>query len=606
MPTVVALAIRALIQMAVTLGIISLAEKYVLPLINRGIAAIMEVFGVSEENAKDIMSNEILIFAESIGIGVLLLRTKIPTSIAEKLGFSSKGWGKRTLTGKAATVRSGTTASGIIVPGGMIVPTAIEASAIVLKAKSVLSGFSKAYVIILGTLSTTFLGFMVAGNFVDFGNWNSGAYQKTFQKIFSKITFGLLVPDEDYRKTKTVSPGVFDKVYNTYKLEGAVGINDPYKKMTVLFSRNALIDLLDIVGADLLRTTQRASTKDVLLASQLFIIFRESAEAQEVIAAVEKAAAIPKIKVFTGVLTQGKLGEAEPFIAREDDLIDSIDDLQTAAANNLASFIIALPGRIVYEIKIVPTITTKDGFIQRGTVQQIISGYTKAGAPKYRTVINKFAVIEVFVFTERNIRTKIQRIVLGPVDSVAFQPKAADLQIAEQSIKSNLTTSDISEIEKITTDQRIEIKQTETPIIKFQEREIWQPQAGEGTQAYLQRLGNLGFETALFETSIPDIGRMAEPPTFPNIFPLKPSATPEQKTALGILPTIPLPPSNNPNRCLTATIAEFFDVNKINYPSVSDRSKLYEASGLGPASWYTGTAEQNIKLLTALKSRSAC
>ena len=335
------------------------------------------------------------------------------------------------------------------------------------------------------------------------------------------------------------------------------------------------------------------------------LVFKKQWIAAEKEAAPSKIS-VPQIKVFTGVLTQGKLGEAAPFVARETDLISSIEDLQRAAENNLASFIMALPGKIVYEIKIVSSITTKDGFIQRGTIQRIISGYFKSGNPKYKTVVNKFAQLNIYVFTSRKVRTKIDTIVLGPVDSVAFQPKSNEIQLAEQSIKANITTSDISEISSIKTQEIIEIISPTEPISTIKPREIWQPQRGEGTQAYLQRLGNLGFETALFETSIPDIGRMAEPPTFPDIFPLKPSATPEQKTALGILPIIPLPPSNNPNRCLTATIAEFFDVNKINYPGVSDRSKLYEAFGLGPASWYTGTAEQNIKLLTEFKRRSGC
>ena len=67
-----------------------------------------------------------------------------------------------------------------------------------------------------------------------------------------------------------------------------------------------------------------------------------------------------------------------------------------------------------------------------------------------------------------------------------------------------------------------------------------------------------------------------------------------------------VPTSNNPNKCFAGNIAEFFDVNKTQYPSVAERSKLYEEFGLGPATWYTGTAEQNFKLLTEFKRRSGC
>ena len=606
MPAIIALAIRALIQMAVTLGLITLAEKYVLPLINRGIAAIIEVFGVSEEDAKDIMANEILIFAESVGIGVLLLRTKIPTSIAEKLGFTSKGWNKRPLTGKAATVRSGTTASGIIVPGGLLVPAATEISTILTTAKSSLPGFATAFNFLAKTLGLTFLGFIAFNNLIDFGNWNSGAYQKTFQKIFAKVTFGLLVPDEDYRKTKTVSPEVFDKVYNTYKLEGAVGINDPFKKQTILFSRDNLIDLIDKVGAELLRTTQRASTKDVLLATQLFMVFSESAEAPAATIAMAKAATLPQIKVFTGVLTQGKLGEAAPFIARETDLISSIENLQRAAENNLASFIMALPGKIVYEIKIVSSITTKDGFIQRGTIQRIISGYFKSGNPKYKTVVNKFAQLNIYVFTSRKVRTKIDTIVLGPVDSVAFQPKSNEIQLAEQTIKANITTADVNEIKTIITDQPPQVAAPTAFVPGPSGPTVF---VNPGAIAFAERMGFNNFsaegesytkENGFWYRDRDHILAVTTPPLMvaaPAII------TPAPVTAG---PSVAIPSSNNPNKCFVSTIAEFFDINKINYPKLKARAPLYEAWGLGPAAWYTGTAEQNNKLLTEFKRRSGC
>ncbi len=99
--------------MAVTLGLITLAEKTILPLINTGIQKVMQAFGVSEETAKDVMANEILQFAEQVGIGALTLRAKIPTKIAELLGFTSKGWSIRkvssTQTAKLPTTTSSQT-----------------------------------------------------------------------------------------------------------------------------------------------------------------------------------------------------------------------------------------------------------------------------------------------------------------------------------------------------------------------------------------------------------------------------------------------------------------------------------------------------------------
>lgn len=628
MPAVVALAIRALIQIAITLGLISLAENVVFPLIHKAIQEIMVFFGVAEETAKDIMANEILATVETLGIGIVTLRTKLPTRIAEYLGFTSKGWSKRILVGKIANIKGGATISKAITQVETIVPSAAEITSILSKAKIVIPGFLAASNFFFKTLGLTFLGFIAFNNLVDFGNWNSGAYQKTFQRIFAKISGGLLVPDEDYRQTKTVSPEVFDKVYNTYKIEGAVGINDPYKKTPLPFTRDNLIDLLDVIGADLLRTQQRASTKDVLLASQLFITFKESKEAPATITATAAAAAIPQVRVFTGILTQGKLGETDPFIAREDDLIDSMEDLRLAAENNLSSFLVALPGKIVYELKVVPTITTKDGFKQRGMNQRIISGYTKDGAPKYKNVINKFAVIDIYVFTARNIKTKIQQVVLGPTDAVKFQPNVNDIQATEKSIRENIVTSDIQKIETIITPlpptistptpapapalpQTITPTPAMAPSIKVEPvpAPVQAPPVSVGISKTIYNdfgVFDQAFKNKYGDPS-PGISYWKERLNFPDWMKDLEAYAPTTPT-----PTItPAPaglpwPSNNPNKCNAWTISEFFDTARIKYPLLAERAPYYEQWGLGQAAYYTGTAEQNNKFLTELKRRSGC
>ena len=50
------------------------------------------------------------------------------------------------------------------------------------------------------------------------------------------------------------------------------------------------------------------------------------------------------------------------------------------------------------------------------------------------------------------------------------------------------------------------------------------------------------------------------------------------------------------------TLYEYYTSKGQKLPSISERAKIYEQAGLGPASTYRGTAEQNIKLLQALQS----
>jgi len=456
------IALRYIVIAAVQLGIWALIEKYALPVINGAIQAIMQKFGVGEEKAKDIMANDVLEFGEEVGIFAVTMKSKMPLKVAELLGFTTKGWSKRAL-GTAVAKYSPTAAKWItgLTKGGAVIEKA-AAPAIIQGAIKNKTGFKIAYDLVMKTLGVTFVGTLAISNVIDFGNWNSGAYQKKMQKVIAFLSLGTLTPDADYRTSKTLSPEIFDKIYNTYKIEGAQYINDPYKQQHVTFTRDNMLDFLDIIGAELVRMDGSASVKEVNLAALPFIIFDVSAETQTVAQQVATQKTEPQVKVFTGVVAQGKLAEGVTFVARETDLIDDINELQRAAENNLASFIMALPGKIIYEIKIVSSVTSKDGFTQRGTTQKIITGYFASGAPKYKTVTNKFAQLKIYVVTEKGTRTNIARVTLGPVNSATFNPSGEEIQIAEKQIKNNITTTDISEIKTIETTQEISVEQTQT------------------------------------------------------------------------------------------------------------------------------------------------
>ena len=690
----VQIAVRYIIVAAIQLGIWAAIEKYALPAINNAIIAIMQKFGVSEEQAKDIMANDVIEFAESIGIFAATLRTKMPLKVAELLGFTTKGWSKRVLVSKVSKLTgASSTAITALVKGGPLVEKA-AAPAIINGAKATIPGFKVAYDLVLKTLGVGFVGTLAISNVIDFGNWNSGAYQKTMQKVIAFLSLGFLKPDQDYRTSKTLSPDIFDKIYNEYKLLGAQYINDPYKKQHVAFTRDNFLDFTDVVGAELLRADGSATTKEVNLATLPFIIFDVSKEVQTVQQQVQQAQSVPQVKVFTGVVTQGKLGNNAAFVARESDLINNMQELQRAAENNLASFIVALPNRIIYEIKIVSSVTTKDGFTQRGTTQQVITGYFASGAPKYKLITNKFAQLKVYVLTDKGTRTTISTITLGPVNSAEFTPSASELNLAEQEIKSNITTTDISEITAIETPQNIEVQQTEAlPAIANGVSQ----QASFVANSYAEALNNLipirfflgtdpnGYHIKTLHVGVsPNVLYNTKELTlqearslissFPDKYKLEAGAaktltgdamqiqypgttdlTPWEYLRLSYLegfngtfndiiqgnfsksqyvwayksPTgevltfVPLSlvkqldpnaeqavsnplASSNPNKCSAVTISEWFGGVVPDNAKVAQRAVIYEAWGLGQASYYTGTAEQNNRLLAEMKRRSGC
>jgi len=690
----VQIAIRYIVIAAIQLGIWSLIEKYALPAINNAIISIMQTFGVSEEKAKDIMANDIIEFAESIGIFAATLRTKMPLKVAELLGFTTKGWSKRAvvasvakLTGKSSAIIT------TLVKGGPIVEKA-AAPAIINGAKTAIPGFKIAYDLVLKTLGVGFVGTLAISNVIDFGNWNSGAYQKTMQKVIAFLSLGTLKPDQDYRTSKTLSPDIFDKIYNEYKLLGAQFINDPYKKQHMAFTRDNFLDFTDIIGAELLRADGSATTKEVNLATLPFIIFDVSKEVVEVQAEVTQAKSVPQVKVFTGVVTQGKLGSQAAFVARETDLINDMQELQRAAENNLASFIVAMPSRIIYEIKIVSSVTSKDGFTQRGTTQQIITGYFANGTPKYKTITNKFAQLKVYVLTDKGTRTNISTITLGPVDSAEFTPSASELNLAEQEIKSNISTTDISEITTIETPQNVEVQQIEAvaPIANGVSQ-----QTSFVANSYAEALNNLipvrfflgqdpnGYHIQILHVGVsPNVIYNTRELTLQEVRSLISSYPDKYKKIAGqdltltgekmqiqypgttdltpwsylvlsnlegftgnfddiiqgnfsksqyvwayksptgeVLTFVPLElvarldpnsstaatnplASSNPNKCQATTISGWFGGTTPDNAKVAQRAVIYEAWGLGSAAYYTGTAEQNNRLLAEMKRRSGC
>jgi hypothetical protein len=204
-------------------------------------------------------------------------------------------------------------------------------------------------------------------------------------------------------------------------------------------------------------------------------------------------------------------------------------------------------GKIIYEVKIVSSVITKDGFKQTGTVQQIKTGVSSTGPPKYKTVVNKFATLNLYVLTDKGVRSKISTIVLGPTNSAKLTVGINEVKEIETALPSLVTTTDINEIKGIETVQSVTVS---TPI-----------SAGG--------------------TSIPSLD------TGPVVTPARPASAPGTSTiAVGDT---------------ALTLSDWYRARGFPLPSVSERSIIYAELGLGQANFYTGTTEQNSKLLVELK-----
>ena len=650
MPVIVAGLIRTIIIWTIQIGLWSAISHWVLPRLNEGIVWIMTEFGVSEDTAKDIMANWFIQLIEDMGINIAIWKSKIPIQVSEKLGFTSKGFAKRPLSATVeAAIKKTAATAGIRGEITNVAAKAIAESVATSRGISVKS-FWVVYALIMGLVGmTTGVGYTLA-QYLDYGNWPSG----TFHDFFAKIFMALGLPENvRLAKSGVLSSDMWTRYFNTAKQLNVIGINDPYKARTLIFTRQNLIDLVDKVAANILADGGQATLKNVLGITQAFFILKKSTTGEIIVGKIisgETKAPIVPVKVFTGIVSQGTLGAAVDFTPRENDLIESVDELKDSAQNNLAPFIQALPGKIIYEIKIVSSVTTRDGFRRTGEAQKVLSKYTAAGVPLYRTIINKFAVLDIFIMTDKNSKSKISSIVLGPTDAVKLQPKKNELTNIETSIRQDLFTSNVADITGIQTAQPITITappvQPEATIIAPAPAAV-KPQykitnemyiARDGFDGYLykatpeqlyefiprevlftddekKQFANFGasFEPtkrklAEFGVNIDAMQRVQYFDTLPSRITSPPKRINTLVEFFGPAVIAPSPVTVKPasSTCLLSTLYNWYTAQGQTLPSIGQRATLYEQLGLGLAAYYIGTSEQNTKLLQSLKRNNGC
>lgn len=646
MPIVVAIAIRYIIMAAVQLGIWTAIEKYGLPLLNKAVIELMQAFGMTEEEAKAVMANKIIVAMEEVGIFAATLKTKMPIKVAQYLGFTSKGFVLRKVSSAGALAAEKTAISATT---KAVATTAEVAKVAEVAAKS--SGWAIKGVGDLLKYVTLFIGtpvgfFYALAQYVDYGAWQN-PYQKTFQGLLGYIG---IEPDKSLASAKTISADVWKRIYSTIEQLKPLGISFPYSDKDTPYSRENLAAVVDEIAANMVKVGTQPTYKNVM--ASLLLTLQFGGKEPNVpnfpytgiplknvsSSSTGGGTTTSNVKVFTGIVSQGVVGQGLVFTPRPDDLIESVAELREAAANNLAPFLASLPGKVVYEVKVVSSIVTKDGFRQTGTVQQVQTGTFADGKPKYKTVVNKFATLVLFILTEKNTRTKLGTIVLGPVDSTKLQVGQNDLRSLETQLPSLVTTQNVNDIKGIETANPITITTPPPAPPEVQPVNVeetvdtgWRFYSfsvnGEEYINVQPWLGNIPFgHTQLTQAEYlkKKAAQLAANPARWQAY-FESMANDEKKALTGgksgfvIVDNVPYAAENSPlagtnhlvnntggmtnkSGASATTLFDWYQAQGQSLPSVSDRSATYERLGLGPRSYYTGTAEQNTKLLNALKS----
>lgn len=486
---------------------------------------IRDTEGITEQDAKDIVGNVLIDLAINSASIMAVLKTGVGVKLAEWLGLTSRKFGKAALTPTAETA-----ASKIAADGGKTI------------AKRVLGRLGK----ILAKGTGVFWLFAALTQIVEPLWYQPGQIQRVLSALGIDVDVPGAVGTQAPGPFSADSSVTFSDFAKSIEAAGVKGINNPGAFQTQLYSRENLANLINYVYGQNLLAGRNLKVADLLPELGKYLISGSTAAAiPSPTASSTTTSSIPK--VYTGIVSQGVIGKGLTFTPRPDDLIESVDELRQAAANNLAPFLETVLGKIIYEVKIVSSVITKDGFKQTGTVQQIRVGTTSTGAPKYKTVVNKFATLNLYVLTDKGVRSRISTIVLGPTNSAKLTVGINDIREVETSLPALVTTSDINEIKGIETKQAVTVS---TPGV---ESDTSNPVSNTGPVV-----------TSVSPASIPATAASAAGSS-------------------------------------TLTLFDWYKAQGQTLPSVSARATLYESLGLGNKLFYTGTAEQNSKLLAALK-----
>lgn len=625
MPIIIAQLLRTVIMALVSALPLTLAQELFDGTVKKLIENIRDDEGLTLQEAKDIVFNFLADLALNATIIGAIIKMKIAVKTTEYFGLTNKGLVKKTLTTNAKKVVAKLTAEGGKKTARSAIPTILKIIAV----PGSLVWMAKAIADII----------------------EPGAYQpKQINAIYKKLGIPFQYPITE----GTLKPGPFDadsfKDYaKALEAAGIRGLNNPTAQQTQLYSREGLADVIDwVYGNEVFNGNAPTAKKLIPMLAQYLLPQRIKISTIATGAPGKTAfAALPQVRIFTGVLSSGTLGAPVEFQARENDLIESVDELQVSAENNLVPFLAGFTGRLSYEIKIASSWTGKDGTRRDGGVQQIQTGTNQDGTPKLKTVHNKFAVLNIFVSNSRGVKTKVESIGLGPTDAIRLQPTETQISFMVNSLKNNLASRDLNDVTGIATANPITVT---TPVSAAPELSARGQQllrmiesnphgffadVDRNIEGYpLTRLArdlraaigdlkqkeqtlraeNIDPETIPEYTSRRDtIWNFPNPTNAAELRPGETDLVEGNKEQIfselgfarpqGIQTSAEIPPSNNPNRLNATTIAEFFDVEGRVYPSVEIRARLYEAFNLGLANLYIGSAEQNTRLLAELKRR---
>jgi hypothetical protein len=266
------------------------------------------------------------------------------------------------------------------------------------------------------------------------------------------------------------------------------------------------------------------------------------------------------------------------FELRKNDIVKNETALAYAVMNNLSVFFEALPARLEYVLSVVQTITLKDGTKLIGKIQQVEIGRNKDGTPKYQTISNKYAVLDIFIKTEDGSRKKLSRILIAPVDILRYKIDTKALADFSKNIN-KLVAGDAASLEKLPEAGEVLVKEIKPLPPEAARNEV--PVPDKQLEFMLKNTTDGRTASADNVEFINRAGKMYR--TSDNALAIKKSIWDARQTSRSY-----------------SSLLEWYQAKGQALPTASVRAGLYEGFGLGSAATYIGSGEQNKALLAKL------
>lgn len=623
MPVILAALVRPVIVFLLQMAGTAIAGFALEKILYAVIDALQKYYEIPEDDAVIITANWLAWgVAYTVG-GAATIQSKLPVTLARKLGFSGDKIARR--------VVSEATAKKIL---------AVDAVAKTGGAKKALETAFKV-IAIPGGIVWLMVGL---ANVIEPGIYKPEQTNAVYEQLGIPWKYPTNGGSE---RLSTFTAKEWREFITGLQQAGVTGLRDDTRGTTLSFNeRNAAALLVRLSGQAALKG-ENLTPKKAKEAIAPYLVRNGIVDETKVQQAIKGTSAVGAAAANNtqSVAQQVKIVAREvlPFEPRDNDIIESEEELRQAAHNNLSAFISALGGRIACEIRTVPNIKLRDGNIVYGTNVQVQSGIDSKGNPKMKTVRTKFAVLDVYVLDENGKRLKVQTITLGPTDAANYNPSSADLADVgdtlqtQQVITSTVRSQNTAQVTIETTPQNPlgDAEQgadvptiTQTPVL---EREYLVN--GDGFyDAVRFRVGDVVYETTFVDDMLSDdeklklgnYGKMIEE-VQRRLLQMgidvekfkRDSFYWEYQGRAATMKRYPwqqffferLPNESGATSSPVTTVkgsearslSEWYTANGQTLPSISARGVIYESYGLGSKSLYTGTAEQNTKLLAALK-----